>query len=121
MAELFNNLLAQAADLAGQILALVLPLLATALTAWLLAAVKSKLAHVKSEYGSDVGYWLDAAAVMAVNAAEQTLKDNDEKKSYAVKLAQDYLKARGVALPLDLIVGKVEAAVFEELHTFTKD
>ena len=121
MAELFNNLLAQAADLAGQILALALPFLATALTAWLVAAVKAKLANAKSVYGSNVGYWLDAAATMAVNAAEQTLKDNDEKKSYAVKLAQDYLKARGVALPLDLIAGRVEAAVFEELHTFTSE
>src|SRR3990167_9846795 len=121
MAELFNNLLAQASDLAGQILALVLPLLATALTAWLLAAVKSKLAHVKSEYGSDPGYWLDAAATMAVNAAQQTLEDNGEKLKYATKLADEYLRMRGVVVPIGVIVGKIESAVFEELHTFTTE
>ena len=121
MAELFNSLLAQAADLAGQILALVLPFLATALTAWLLAAVKAKLAHVKSEYGSDVGYWLGKGAAMAVNAAQQTLEDNGEKLEYATKLADEYLRMRGVVVPIGVIVGKIESAVYEELYTFTKD
>ena len=121
MAEIFNSLLAQAADLAGQILAVVLPFLAAALTGWLVAAVKAKLADIKSVYGSNVGYWLDSAATMAVNAAEQTLKDNREKLEYATKLADEYLRMRGVVVPIGIIVGKIESAVFEELHTLTSE
>jgi len=121
MAEIFNSLLAQAADLAGQILAVVLPFLAAALTGWLVAAVKAKLADIKSVYGSNVGHWLDAAATMAVNAAEQTLKDNREKLEYATKLADEYLRMRGVVVPIGIIVGKIESAVFEELHTLTSE
>ena len=44
---------------------------------------------------------------------------NTEKKTYALRLATDYLAARGVKLDVALIEGAIEAAVFEELHTFT--
>ena len=106
-------------DFAGQVLALILPLLATALTAWLVAKAKQLLADAKDTAGSNIGYFLDRAAKLAVSAAEQTLKANDEKKAYALKLASDYLLARGVKLDAAVIAGAIEAAVFDELHSFT--
>jgi len=107
------------ADFAGQVLIIVLPFLASAAAAWLVAKAKQLLAEAKDTAGSNVGYFLDQAAKMAVSAAEQTLKANAEKKAYALKLASDYLLARGVKLDMALIEGAVEAAVFDELHSFT--
>ena len=108
-------------DFAGQVLAIVLPFLAASAAAWLVAQARKVLADVKVNAGSNVGYWLEEAANMAVSAAEQTLKDNAEKKAYALGLATDYLKARGVKLDVAVIAGADEAAVFDELHEFGKE
>src|SRR3990167_3622892 len=108
------------ADFAGQVLIIVLPFLASAAAAWLVAKAKQLLAEAKNTAGSNVGYFLEQAASLAVSAAEQTLKANDEKKAYALKLASDYLLARGVKLDAAVIAGAIEAAVFDELHAATK-
>ena len=107
------------AAFAGQVLIIVLPFLASAAAAWLVAKAKQLLAEAKDTTGSNVGYFLEQAARLAVSAAEQTLVKNTEKKTYALRLATDYLAARGVKLDVALIEGAIEAAVFEELHTFT--
>ena len=105
---------------AEQVLVVVLPLLASLASAWLVAQIKLKIDEIKANKHAEVGYVLENAVSMGISAAEGTLKSGEgkAKKDAAVELATAYLAARGVKLDVALIEGAIEAAVFDELNKF---
>ena len=93
------------------VLIAVLPVLATTLTVWLV----QKIREIGKDMSAEVVYSIEAAARIAVDAAEQAglagLIEN--KKEYALGFAQEYLDRRGVKVNLSLLDGLIEAAVME--------
>lgn len=89
----------------GVLLAAALPVLATQGIKLLQSKTK------ESRYGA----LLWNAVRMAVTSAEQLEVSNPEKKAAAINFAQNYLDSIGVHVPLTVIVGGVESAVYTEL------
>ena len=98
------------------------PLLAAALIAWGLKEFGKFWISFKQNK-PDVAYALESAAVMAVHAAEQAGAAGyiSNKKTYAVDIAQKWLKAKGVSIDLELIMAAIEAAVLTEFNRFKDD
>jgi hypothetical protein len=66
----------------------------------------------------DAANSLERAAEMAVRAAEQAGAANiiDDKKAYALEVAEKWLALRGLRIDLDLIAAAIEAAVKTEFN-----
>ena len=95
-----------------KVLEVILPFLATALTGWALAQMR--LAWGKFEATKpEIAYYLEAAAQFAVAAAEQMglAELIDDKKSYALQIAEDWLALKGLKIDLHLLEAAIEAAV----------
>jgi len=101
-------------NLLQSILEAILPILATALTGWLVA--QTRLAWGKFEDNKpDLAWTLEEAARMAVKAAEQLgLNDAiDDKLSYAVDIVERYLQTKKLNVDIELILAAIEKAVLE--------
>ena len=99
-------------DLLQKVLEVVLPFLATALTGW--AYAQMKLAWGKFQNTKpDIARFLEVAADFAVAAAEQMNLAGliDDKKSYALQVAEDWLALKGLKIDLHLLEAAIEAAV----------
>lgn len=90
-----------------------LPVLFTALAAWLIAKT-AELCRKMKEKNPEVYESLYKIAAVAVHSAEQLIgsKKGREKKEYAKAVITKYLKARGISLDLDLIEAAIESAVY---------
>jgi hypothetical protein len=89
---------------------------------FVVAWIKAKTDEIKSrmvESLSDNQKWaLEFAVKQAVQAAEQSgLRDLAlNKKEFAIKSAESYLKSLGFDIDLDVIADAIEAAVWTELN-----
>lgn len=101
-------------DFAQSLLALALPILAAYLAATLKAFLAQSIASMRARASADARYLIDDAVVIAVRAAEQLGGASEQKLTYAVDLAQQYLAHHGVGLDLKVLRGLVEAAVKAE-------
>ena len=98
--------------LAQNILAASLPILAAALTAWLV----QKIREMGKRINADTMDSIRIAVGIAVDAAEQAgaadlIADAYDKKTYAIDLAQEFLNKQGIKVDVTLLEGLVEAAV----------
>ena len=92
------------------LLKLLIPIVVTALVTW--------VAKAWQEYQADKPDVVAALSLMMplfVQAAEQSKLSGfiEDKKDYAISLAQEWLKKQGWKLDLTLIMGLVEQAVHE--------
>ena len=93
------------------------PVLAAALAAWIIAEVKLAWAQFKAAK-PDIADQLEWAARTAVMAAEQAQagKLAEEKKAYALEVAQQWLAMKGLNVDLTAIDAAIEAAVYDEIN-----
>lgn len=94
------------------VLIAILPPLAVALLGLVLAKVRSLWIGAK-EYFPTATALLEQAAKFAVDAAEQAGAAEliEDKKQYALEIAEAWLKARKVDIDLTLVDAAIEAAV----------
>ena len=99
------------------VLTYLLPVLAVALTGFLVAKIKSLWAEAKA-WNPEITTLLEQAATFAVLAAEQAGAAEliESKKAYAFDIAERWLELRGVHIDLDLIDAAIEAAVYEQFN-----
>ena len=97
------------------VLSYLLPVLAVALTGFLVAKIKEAWARAKV-WNPDVTELLENAAKFAVTAAEQAgaAKLIDDKKTYAFEVAEEWLGLHGVIIDIDMIDAAIEAAVYKQ-------
>jgi uncharacterized protein YfaA (DUF2138 family) len=95
------------------ILTAVLPILASALTVWLV----QKIREAGKKINADQMYYIRLAVGIAVTAAEQAglAKLITDKKQYALEITQAYLNKQNIKVDIALIDGLIEAAVGSEL------
>ena len=100
----------------GVLLALA-PVLAAMVAAWMIAKIKEAWAKARTAAGEWV-WVLDAIAEKAVNAAEQSNMAGliQDKKAFALDLAQKFLVEQGYNIDLSLIDAAIEAAVLEQFN-----
>jgi hypothetical protein len=100
-----------------QVLAVILPVLATGLAGLIGAWIAQKTRELSKTIGAQQMASIEWAVSVAVNAAEQAgaAKLIEEKKTYAVGLAQEYLNKQGIKVNLSLLEGLIEAAVKAEI------
>lgn len=108
-------------ELAEGILLAFVPVLVSMITAWLLAKARMAWAQYK-EANANYSWLLESIAVIAVKAAEQSKIAGliEDKKSYAVQVAQQWLNDKGFSVDLAIIEAAIEAAVFEEINKANK-
>jgi aminopeptidase N len=99
------------------------PVLASLLTAWVLAKVRAAYADLKAGENAKAGemlYYLEYAARIAVRAAEQAGMAGliADKRKYAFDVIEKALASRGFVVDIDIIYAAIEAAVMQE---FNKD
>ena len=96
----------------------VIPMLAIYVVKFLLAKSEQAKAELKNLIGDTAYYRLQEIVKIAVLAAEQenAVGFIEDKKEYAVELAQAWLEKYGIDLDLSLIAAAVEAAVKEEFN-----
>jgi hypothetical protein len=99
------------------VILVLVPILIPALVAYLLAQARKAWAQAK-EAQPDLTYYLEQAASFAVAAAEQLKLAGiiNDKKAYALQIAEEYLVAKDVTIDLHLIDAAIEAAVWQELN-----
>lgn len=92
------------------------PLLVPFIIALLIAQTRRAWAAVIKEQ-PDVAYYLSRAAQIAVVAAEQAGIAGiiDDKKKYALEVAERWLVENKITIDLHLIDAAIEAAVYEQL------
>ena len=95
--------------LAQNILAASLPILATALTAWLVQKIREMGKRINSDTMDSIRF----AVGIAVDAAEQAgaARLIADKKQYAIELTQIFLTKQGIKVDVALLEGLAEAAV----------
>jgi hypothetical protein len=101
------------------VLIALLPPLAVALLSFIIGHARKVWAEFKMTSPSTAEY-LEAAAQFAVIAAEQLGIAGlmEEKKSYAIEVAQAYLAQAGVKnIDVALISAAIERAVYQEFHS----
>lgn len=98
------------------------PLLAGALVAWALKEFGKLWLSFKNSR-PDIAEQIASAARMAVLAAEQSGAAGyvENKKSYALKVASNWLAEKGLSVNIELISAAIEAAVFEEFNRFKRE
>lgn len=96
------------------ILIAILPPLAVVLVSVVLAHAKKLWADLKQRYPS-VTDLVEQAAVFAVQAAEQAGAADliEDKKQYAIQIAEAWLEANHITTDLHLIDAAIEKAVLE--------
>ena len=90
-----------------------LPVLVSALAAWLIAKTREISARLK-ETNPDLHYILHSLSVAAVSAAEQLYQGSSrgsEKKEYAIQVVEAFLKQKNIDLDLKVIEAYIEDAV----------
>ena len=104
-------------QLAQGVLLILLPALATMIAGWVLAKAKIAWLNFK-EAQSGWASTLESIATLAVKAAEQlnVAELIEDKKSYAVQVAQLWLNDKGLKIDLAVIEAAIEAAVFDEFN-----
>jgi hypothetical protein len=104
-------------SVAQSIILALAPVVAGLVTAWLIAKVKTAWGEASARMGR-FSYTLTDAASMAVQAAEQAFnaKIIQDKKAYAIQVAQDYLAEYGIKVNLATIEAAIEAAVWTEIN-----
>ena len=88
----------------------VLTLIAAQVSAWLFKQYQNQRAQLDAQQ-----QWaVDFVVTQAVRAAQQLYKDKQgkEKKAYAFSVAENELAKRGLAIDLDILNTKIEAAVY---------
>lgn len=103
--ELFSKVLQAVLETA-------LPILASALAAWAVGKAIEIFKKIRDK-NPELYEILKAVCERAVTAAEQVYGSGKgkEKKEYALSVAGEYLKAKGIDLDLNIIAAYVEAAV----------
>lgn len=97
------------------VLEVALPVLVSALAAWAAAKAREVFMRVK-ELKPDAYYVLMSISSVAVNAAEQVFKGQglgEEKKRYAIDIAEKWLASKGIEIDIDVIAAAIEAQVRE--------
>ena len=91
------------------VLVAVLPILATTLTVWLIQKIRA----IGGDINENTMYAIRAAVNIAVTAAEQAGVAGliEDKKAYALELAQSYLGKQKIKIDLVLLDGIIESAV----------
>ena len=107
-------------ELLQKVLVIVLPALATAGCAWVIAWINKEA----KKLSADQMQAIKDAVNIGVSMAEQTgvLKTGEEKKAAAITAAQGYLAKQGITVDLTLLDNMVESAVLNEINwskTFT--
>jgi hypothetical protein len=99
------------------VLEVTLPILVGALAAWVVAKCKVVFKELKDE-NPELYEILTAVSSTAVQAAEQVYggEKGQEKKAYALNVAEKYLSAKGINLDLDIIDAYIESAVKERAN-----
>lgn len=99
------------------LLAIIVPL-AGLLAGLIIAKIKQVLVLAESKIDERYIWMIDEAVRIAVLAAEQAKLANyiDNKKAYAIDIAQRYLEARGFKIDLALVSDRIEAAVMEQFN-----
>ena len=105
------------AELLQKMLVAILPIVASAVVGLLYTMIRAKWAEFKGNQ-PQWGYAIEQAASLAIKAAEQAGAAGyvDDKKKYALDVAERWLKLNRVPIDLDLIDAAIEAAVFKELN-----
>ena len=102
-------------ELLQKVLVIVLPTLATAGVAWVVAWINTQA----KKLSADQMYAIRTAVAMAVSYAEQIGLDKtgEQKKTAAIAAAQAYLTKQGITVDLTLLDTLIEAAVKTEINT----
>lgn len=89
-----------------------LPILVGALTAWIIGKCRVVFKELK-DANPELYEILRAVCSTAVQAAEQVYGSGkgQEKKAYALNVAEKYLSAKGIKLDLEIIDAYIESAV----------
>jgi len=100
------------------LLEFLLPIVAVAIISALVSWAKLLWAKAQS-WNPDTTDLLEEAAKIAVTAAEQAgaAKLINDKKVYAMDVAEKWLEQHGVHLDFELIDAAIEAAVYEQFNT----
>lgn len=96
------------------LLAAILPVLATALTAWLV----QKARQIGANLTSDQQWIVDYIVQTVVNAAEQAGAAGliENKKEYAMTLAVNWLDEKKIKVDIARLEGMIEASVWTEIE-----
>ena len=100
-------------DLVMQVLVIVLPYFAVLAARW----IDAKYKIARAELSEQQDYALGLIISSAVYAAEQVYQNGKgaEKKAYALGVVNDYIAKTGLVIDTELIVAKIEAAVFAQV------
>lgn len=87
-----------------------------------LVAYGIRIVHIqankfKASLSVEQAYLLDTGTRIVVKAVEVESESINNKKDEAVRLLDAWLKARGIALPLEEIETKIESAVWDEFNS----
>jgi len=101
-----------------EFLGIVVPVLASLLAGLLIAWIKKLVEEIKVKMDGRFMWMLDEAVRVAVRAAEQANLAGfvEDKKSYAIDVAEKWLAARGFKVDLGILADQIEAAVMEEFN-----
>jgi len=101
-----------------EFLGIVVPVLASLLAGLLIAWIKKLVEEIKVKMDGRFMWMLDEAVRVAVLAAEQANLAGfvEDKKSYAIDVAEKWLAARGFKVDLGILADQIEAAVMEEFN-----
>ncbi len=101
-----------------EFLGIVVPVLASLLAGLLIAWIKKLVEEIKVKMDHRFMWMLDEAVRVAVLAAEQANLAGfvEDKKSYAIDVAEKWLAARGFKVDLGILADQIEAAVMEEFN-----
>lgn len=99
------------------VLVVLLPPLIVAAVGFLWAKAKELWAKAKA-WNPTITEYLEQAAEFAVIAAEQAGAADliKNKKEYAIKIAEEWLRARNLSIDIKLIDAAIEKAVLELFH-----
>ena len=102
-------------EIAEKVLITIAPIIAGMIAAWIAGLLKQAWAKAHDIAGDEWQWALEAAARMAVQAAEQMELAGliETKKDYAIATAQAYLNARGLKVDLLLVEAAIEQAVID--------
>ena len=97
------------------ILVAVAPLVVGLVAMWIKAKIDEVKAGIEQQLNDNQRWLLETAANVAVEAAEQMKLGEliEDKKDYAMAVAQQYLASHNVNLDLEVIEAAVEAAVLD--------
>lgn len=99
-------------ELLLKLLIAILPPLAAMATAYLLEAYKAK----RAELNQTQQWLLDNAVAVAVRAAEQLYASGDgqQKKEYAISVAEKWLEKYNIKMDLDVLAAAIESSVYSQ-------